>query len=415
MSRFAHSNDSKLPALVQLAEPTKILTLADLQDVDHVINNKSLSGKREGAAVMIGGTLYVAKGSTPSSPWEPLAGSGSGGGLEDKGIFDSTKGSLLSLAQGKYYATEAGTDSPPSDNVGVILVYDDIDSGNGKIVMLISPTAYWVNIKLASNTWSGWRNLESGSNSSSEILYAGDVTPSVDPMLEAWGSPAAYPALIYGTVTGEFINAPSSIPPGEYRGTIVKSIGANFIDLTYTTLSGRIYKKLKFIDGSVQTGDWEELGVSAKEAIWTLKNNTENTTVVTGTPSKFKANMSLFNAVESDFLGDLNTSAGSDFEFTVGQSGAFEVHIHGAIEDAANATQKIAVSLFDEATNDHMTGSMQILSPASAWGSTNEFTFNCTGFARLDPNNKISLQVMVDANATLKLNECIVILKPIEY
>ncbi|AFV51093.1 primase/helicase [Vibrio phage VPMS1] len=254
----------------------------------------------------------------------------------------------------------------------------------------------------------------SGSSSgSSRVIYGGVVSASVNPMLPGWGSPPAE-ATVLGTVTDEFVDAPQNIPAGEYRGTIVKQIAANFIDLTYTTLSGRVYKKLMFLDNGQQNSAWEEVGTSAKEAIWTLKNNSTTTAATTTGPAKFQANMSLFNAVETDFLGDLNIGSGSDFEFTVGVPRAFEIQMHGAIEDAANATQKIAIALYDSATNDHMTGSMQILSPASTWSSANEYTFNCIGFARLDPNNTVSLQVMVDANAALVLKECIVVLKPIE-
>ncbi len=252
-----------------------------------------------------------------------------------------------------------------------------------------------------------------GASGSTQVIYGGVVSASVDPMLASWGAPPAE-ATILGTVTDEFVNAPQNIPAGEYRGTIVKQVAANFIDLTYTTLSGRVYKKLTFLDGTPQVGGWEELGTSAKEAIWTLKNNTATTAATTSGPAKFQANMNLFNAVETDFLGDLNLGSGNDFEFTVGAPRAFEIQVHGAIEDAANATLKIAIALYDSATNDHMTGSMQILSPASTWSSSNEYTFNCVGFARLDPNNTVSLQVMVDADASLVLRECIVVLKPIE-
>lgn len=249
-----------------------------------------------------------------------------------------------------------------------------------------------------------------------DVIYAGDVTASVDPMADDWGSPSQTTAVVMGTVTDEFVDAPTNIDAGEYRGVITKSFGPNFVDLMYTTLQGRMYKKLKFIDGGTPyNGGWEELGVSAKEAIWVLKNNALATTVTANTPIKFSADGSKFNAVEQDFLGDLNADSSNLMQFTVGQPGAFEVQIHGVIEDSANATQKIAVSIFDSATSNYMTGSMQILSPATFWGGTNEYTFNCTGFARLDPNNTASLEVVADANATIVLKECIVILKPIEY
>lgn len=249
-----------------------------------------------------------------------------------------------------------------------------------------------------------------------DVIYAGDVTASVDPMADDWGSPSQTTAVVMGTVTDEFVDAPTNINAGEYRGVITKNLAPNFVDLMYTTLSGRMYKKLQFTDGgTTRNGDWEEIGVSAKEAIWVLKDNALTTTVTANTPTKFSADSSKFNAVEEGFEGDLTTDSSNLMQFTVGKPGAFEVKIHGVIESSLNATQKIAVSIFDSATSNYLTGSMQILSPATFWGRANEYTFNCTGFARLDPKNMVSLDVVVDDSATIVLKECIVILKPIEY
>lgn len=72
------------PVLTEIAQPSLNVTLADLSDVDHPVNNKALSGKREGMCCMIDGFIYVASDSNPSSPWDIL-----GGGYNVEGSFSS--------------------------------------------------------------------------------------------------------------------------------------------------------------------------------------------------------------------------------------------------------------------------------------------------------------------------------------
>lgn len=59
---------TKFIPMTELGVPST-LTLSNLTDVNHPVNSKSLSGKREGMCVMVGGTLYIAEGSSPSDKW----------------------------------------------------------------------------------------------------------------------------------------------------------------------------------------------------------------------------------------------------------------------------------------------------------------------------------------------------------
>lgn len=60
--------DRKTPALSRIAHNSN-LTVADLADLEHPVNEVSLSGKSAGMGLIIDGSIYVAEGSDPSSPW----------------------------------------------------------------------------------------------------------------------------------------------------------------------------------------------------------------------------------------------------------------------------------------------------------------------------------------------------------
>lgn len=57
--------EHEVPVLVQLAEPAKLLKVGDLSDLDHPVNNKSLSGKRKGDAVNIRCALFPVAAQSP--------------------------------------------------------------------------------------------------------------------------------------------------------------------------------------------------------------------------------------------------------------------------------------------------------------------------------------------------------------
>lgn len=244
-----------------------------------------------------------------------------------------------------------------------------------------------------------------------EVIDAGNVDINVDPQADDWGNPTVPMAFIMGEVTGQFMNCPSNLDIGGYKGVITKVKSGSHILLSYTTLKGRMYQKMH-VDSN--WGDWEELGLSAKEGIWTLKDNTVATTLTANTPATVKIDMNKFNAVESDFLGDILVGSGDLLEFNVGAWGAYEIQVHGTFEDISGMSWKIGVALFDGATNDRMTGSTQALGAAIGWDGKTEYSFNCSGFGRITSVEKISLQVVSDVDTDLVLKECIVILKPIE-
>lgn len=75
MSRFDARQDKLTPVLSRLAMPSNTTTVADLSDIKHPVNIKSLSGKAVGMGLMIDGNIYVATGSNPSDSWNQLGGS----------------------------------------------------------------------------------------------------------------------------------------------------------------------------------------------------------------------------------------------------------------------------------------------------------------------------------------------------
>lgn len=52
--------------------------------------------------------------------------------------------------------------------------------------------------------------------------------------------------------------------------------------------------------------------------------------------------------------------------------------------------------------------------PVGEWGGTRHYTFNCNGFARLDPNTTVTVQISSDAAGTFTVGDCIVVLKPLD-
>ncbi|QZI86098.1 hypothetical protein PODOV006v2_p0004 [Vibrio phage 15E36.1] len=61
------------PVLFELAQPSITLKVEDLSNLNHPVNIKALSGKREGMACMVGGVIYKSTGSNPSDVWERAA------------------------------------------------------------------------------------------------------------------------------------------------------------------------------------------------------------------------------------------------------------------------------------------------------------------------------------------------------
>ena len=84
------SNLINIPTLVELTRPAIGLTSDDLNNTQHPINDKSISGKRSGMACMIGETVYLATGSSPSAPWTTVAGFNLDSSVTIKRLIDAS-------------------------------------------------------------------------------------------------------------------------------------------------------------------------------------------------------------------------------------------------------------------------------------------------------------------------------------
>lgn len=62
------ANDRKTPVLTRLVEPSE-LSVSDLSDSTHPVNDSSASGKTNGMACLIGSDIYLASGSDPEDTW----------------------------------------------------------------------------------------------------------------------------------------------------------------------------------------------------------------------------------------------------------------------------------------------------------------------------------------------------------
>lgn len=60
--------DIKIPILTDFALPSAV-TVDQLSDPSHPVNDKAISGKREGKCCMIGKDFYIATGAQAASPW----------------------------------------------------------------------------------------------------------------------------------------------------------------------------------------------------------------------------------------------------------------------------------------------------------------------------------------------------------
>lgn len=72
MSRKDSSIAQRVPVLTKLSEPAKVLTVEDLFNPEHSVNNSSESGKAAGMSVIIDGHTWVAEGSGASDSWYRL-------------------------------------------------------------------------------------------------------------------------------------------------------------------------------------------------------------------------------------------------------------------------------------------------------------------------------------------------------
>ncbi|MEL7427831.1 MAG: hypothetical protein AAFN81_32885 [Bacteroidota bacterium] len=269
-------------------------------------------------------------------------------------------------------------------------------------------------MKLFMATQKAWTEVGSSVTGSSSVLDADDITDVMNPSDDSWGSPTG-PCVIFGNVIGEFLDAPSGIDIGEYVGVLIKDYSPNFSRISYLTNTSRQFQRMKV--GGVWK-DWVETSVSSKQAIWTINGNDQATVRTATDLSQFDdvvIDMNLFSAVEQDFLGNLTVGTGNKLEFTASHANAYEIQIHGTIsEPSATFTSMLLIQIFDEATGAAMTGSLQSIAPAWSWNGDSYFSFNCTGFARLNTTDKVKLQISSTEAASYTLNDCIVTLRPLD-
>lgn len=69
MSLLEVGNDKNTPVLTSLSEEAVRTTVVDLFNPEHIVNCKSMSGKRAGMSVIIDGHTWVAEGSRTDSGW----------------------------------------------------------------------------------------------------------------------------------------------------------------------------------------------------------------------------------------------------------------------------------------------------------------------------------------------------------
>lgn len=69
MTRMQQGVATVTPTLSSIAKEANDFTVVDLFNPEHPVNNKSLSGKRTGMAVIVDGHTWVAEGSNPSDGW----------------------------------------------------------------------------------------------------------------------------------------------------------------------------------------------------------------------------------------------------------------------------------------------------------------------------------------------------------
>jgi len=69
MSRLDSSNSPRRPVVSRVFLPDPSLTVQNLEDPLHPVNDSSFSGKCDGAVVRIGGRNYVAVGQSTGAPW----------------------------------------------------------------------------------------------------------------------------------------------------------------------------------------------------------------------------------------------------------------------------------------------------------------------------------------------------------
>lgn len=102
--------ESKTPALTSLSVLDVDLTSDDLLDVNHIVNDKSVSGKRAGMGIMVGDTIYVALGSQRADGWSPAN--------VPKGILDTSKYFSYDADRDLLIATRTIATEPSTINVG---------------------------------------------------------------------------------------------------------------------------------------------------------------------------------------------------------------------------------------------------------------------------------------------------------
>lgn len=115
------------PVLTELAQPSNALTLSDLNNPEHPVNIKALSGKRIGMGCLINELLYMAQGNNPSDLWREV-----GYHALHFGAYSQESFTLSTDATAPSYLTELTLAGTSSEGFGLIPAYGGIKNVSGR-------------------------------------------------------------------------------------------------------------------------------------------------------------------------------------------------------------------------------------------------------------------------------------------
>jgi hypothetical protein len=229
---------------------------------------------------------------------------GSGGGgtptdptttMPDRGIFDTTSGSVNDVDYGKYYVTEwtVGAQDMPAgtSEVGVMTKSINFDGSNGtRIIFDTASGKQWRKVKLAG----GWEDWHSG-----VITVAGSMVNNADPSNPEIIDKAYFAAMTETTITlGIDPNAPSfltglALSPNTvgFAVDILDGAVKNETGRDITTMIGTIsFQPSKAGGGTTQVNLWSER--SADGVVWVQNSESLRSIEIANNGETFKTSVS---------------------------------------------------------------------------------------------------------------------------
>ncbi|ARB11264.1 hypothetical protein HOR87_gp49 [Marinomonas phage CB5A] len=107
--------DRKTPVLTRIVQPSG-LTLEDLADTSHPVNEKSMSGKSAGMGLMIGDSVFVATGSGTDDAWNEFNILGAEEFPSGWAVYQDDQ-----YTEGSPFVITSGTTSTIPDNSNVVI------------------------------------------------------------------------------------------------------------------------------------------------------------------------------------------------------------------------------------------------------------------------------------------------------